>query len=169
VFVRKFDSIIVIIILRSSDFFQYEDQSIYQLKERLNDLLPWNISHTQDALFLKIYKTVENKGRDYSDSNPFEPFDGYRIIIHNNDELPSYSGYQLYHMDFFETKVSIVPEINLLDNDVKALNLGRRNCFLPHEKSLKYFKVYTKKNCEQECLSSMMKEACDCTQFYVIS
>jgi acid-sensing ion channel, other len=102
-------------------------------------------------------------------TNPFQYFKGHRIIVHNNDEFPSYSGYHFFQVEYIPTKVQIVPEMTLLDEDVKVMSLAKRNCYLPHERNLKYFKVYTKKNCEQECLSAMMADDCGCVPFDVIS
>lgn len=45
----------------------------------------------------------------------------------------------------------------------------RRNCYLKHERQLKFFKIYTKNNCEQECLSNFTVKTCGCAQFYMIS
>ena len=45
----------------------------------------------------------------------------------------------------------------------------RRKCYLNNEKDLKFFKHYTKNNCEQECLAEETLKACGCVQFYMIS
>jgi acid-sensing ion channel, other len=39
---------------------------------------------------------------------------------------------------------------------------------LPHEKKLKYFKVYTQINCEHECLANLTVESCGCAQFFTV-
>jgi amiloride-sensitive sodium channel len=46
--------------------------------------------------------------------------------------------------------------------------LFRRNCYLENEKTLKFFKVYTKNNCENECLSDFMLNRCGCVEFFMI-
>jgi acid-sensing ion channel, other len=107
--------------------------------------------------------------RVYNASNPFQPYDNIRLIVHDTDELPSYSGYQLIHSMWPHTKVEIFPEIHLIDDTFKMMPLERRQCYLRNEKILKYFKVYTKKNCDQECLSDMMQRKCGCVPFYIIS
>jgi acid-sensing ion channel, other len=137
----------------------------------LDDPLPWNISHTQLALYFQFFQTKYESifHFQYDDSNYFQPFGDYRIIIHNNDEFPSYSGSQLFEMKHTYQDVRILPELNLIDEKVKAMSVRRRQCYLPQEKQLKYFKVYTKKNCEQECLAELMMKTCSCVPFYVIS
>jgi hypothetical protein len=44
----------------------------------------------------------------------------------------------------------------------------RRNCYLPNEKPLKFFKFYTKNNCRSECLANRTMAACGCAQFYMV-
>lgn len=44
----------------------------------------------------------------------------------------------------------------------------RRNCYLEDEKSLKFFKTYTKINCENECLTDFMIKRCGCVEFFMI-
>lgn len=102
-------------------------------------------------------------------TSSFYPFEGLRIIVHDPMELPSYSGYQIYCKRRENYHVIIDPELNLMDDSVKTLSLEKRGCYLPGEKSLKYFKVYTKKNCEHECLSLGFQLKCGCVPFYMIS
>ena len=44
----------------------------------------------------------------------------------------------------------------------------RRNCYLEDEKVLKFFKIYTKNNCENECLTNFMISRCGCVEFFMI-
>lgn len=39
---------------------------------------------------------------------------------------------------------------------------------MPHEKSLEFFKVYTKANCEHECHARATLAYCTCVQFYQV-
>jgi acid-sensing ion channel, other len=43
-----------------------------------------------------------------------------------------------------------------------------RFCYFPHEKQLKFFKVYNKINCEHECLAELTRNACGCVQFFMV-
>lgn len=43
-----------------------------------------------------------------------------------------------------------------------------RNCYLPEEKKLKFFKVYNKINCEHECQAELTLKSCGCVQFFMI-
>jgi hypothetical protein len=41
-----------------------------------------------------------------------------------------------------------------------------RHCHLPGERQLKYFRIYSKSNCEIECLVDFIVEICECAPFY---
>jgi acid-sensing ion channel, other len=92
-----------------------------------------------------------------------------RVLIHNPDELPSDSAQQFLFSKNYETFVFIEPQVTYTDDNLKSMSLKKRGCYLPGEKSLQYFKVYTKTNCEQECLSEMLMKTCGCAPFYMIS
>jgi amiloride-sensitive sodium channel len=49
--------------------------------------------------------------------------------------------------------------------DLKKLSWQDRMCFMDGERKLKYFKFYTQKNCEIECLSSKLLEKCKCIPY----
>lgn len=106
--------------------------------------------------------------KKYDARNIFQPFEGMRVIIHNPDELPSYSGYEFFFREGLKKFIMIEPQVNLIDDNVKRMSLNKRKCYLPGEKQLKYFKIYTKRNCEQECLGEMIAKICNCVPFYMI-
>jgi hypothetical protein len=49
--------------------------------------------------------------------------------------------------------VWITPEIIEAEDELRSFDPDERKCYFEDERSLKYFKVYTQKNCEMECLS----------------
>lgn len=132
----------------------------------LNKTAPWKATNIDDTLSLILYT-----GRldiKYDDLNIFEPLEGYRIFLHNTDEFPSKASSILYLQYHFNTKLKIIPEITLIDESLRSINFRKRNCYFPGEKLLKYFKTYTKNNCEQENLSLILRKACGCVPFYLI-
>lgn len=40
-----------------------------------------------------------------------------------------------------------------------------RQCYFGNERQLKYFKTYTQRNCEMECVSDYIQKQCGCTRF----
>lgn len=65
--------------------------------------------------------------------------------------------------------IFVTPTLQLIDNVLKSWQPEKRGCFLQHEKALKYFKIYTRVNCEHECLSDAILKTCGCAPFYMIS
>lgn len=115
---------------------------------------------------LQIIPSTTDK---HQNNNDHQPLDGSRVIIHNTDEFPFRTGHHKQkHMD--ETiNIMYTPILNILDETLKTWKPEKRNCYLDQEKNLKYFKIYTKANCEHECLSAAMLQTCGCIPFYMIS
>ncbi|CAO1405296.1 unnamed protein product [Diamesa serratosioi] len=94
--------------------------------------------------------------------------DGQHFIVHKNDEIPMKSSNRFYSA-INETTVFIIdPHLKTIDEDLYSTSLEERNCYLNGEKVLKFFKVYSKNNCGQECLSEETLKACGCVQFFMI-
>lgn len=65
--------------------------------------------------------------------------------------------------------ILVSPQMQLTDDVLKSWQPEERGCFVEGEKSLKYFRIYTRVNCEHECLSEAILNACCCVPFYMIS
>ncbi|CRL07758.1 CLUMA_CG020712, isoform A, partial [Clunio marinus] len=65
-------------------------------------------------------------------------------------------------------KILISPYMITTDDDVKRLKIEDRKCFLENEKNLKLFKVYTKRNCELECMSDHTNKTLGCVMLDVV-
>jgi len=119
--------------------------------------LPWNSIYAQDEiLFLFSF-------REY-----FVPY----IFLHSPYEYPM--DFDLNFKNIFEmsgkrnVEVYIIPEIVTSSKDFMKLPLSHRNCYLDNERKLKFFKIYTQRNCEIECLSEKLLKSCGCVPFDVI-
>jgi hypothetical protein len=57
--------------------------------------------------------------------------------------------------------------LSILNYWIQIQNLNfSRQCFWPGERQLKYFQIYSKSNCELECLADFIVEICECVPFY---
>ena len=121
----------------------------------------------ENCIFHLVWSTLKEVNVAYDTTNPFQPLECWRINIHNSDELPSSYDFQLFQGLRSLFNVFIIPELQLIDDDLKSWCPARRS-YLDGEKNLIFFKKYTKKNCEHECLSFEILEACKCVPFYVI-
>lgn len=90
------------------------------------------------------------------------------FTIHSPFELPD--SFDLSdHCSFDYQKVvtvSIIPKVVHTDSSLKNVDPMKRNCFFDGEKELNFFKIYSKFNCEMECLAKYMMGICNCTSFY---
>lgn len=75
-----------------------------------------------------------------------------RFGVHSPFELPTASIFLEFDFDT-DFQVWITPQDIQTDNDLRSDDPDERNCFFDDERKLKYFQVYTQKNCEMECLS----------------
>ena len=136
----------------------------------LNKTLPWSHDSIKNGFYIGFLESYTYNGANiyYDDSNPFEPLQGCYVIIHNTNELPSSSSYHLNHVPKTILQIKVTPEMFLIDDDLKSWSPEKRACYMPGEKNLTFFKKYTMKNCELECLSVSILKACKCLPFYVI-
>jgi amiloride-sensitive sodium channel len=49
--------------------------------------------------------------------------------------------------------------------DLRKFDPDKRGCYFEGERKLKFFKSYTKKQCEFECLANATLKACGCVKF----
>ncbi|KAG5667533.1 hypothetical protein PVAND_015512 [Polypedilum vanderplanki] len=69
-----------------------------------------------------------------------------------------------------DIEIVITPEVIRTDPELKEFDYKRRDCYFENEKNLTMFKVYTRRNCEQECYSNYVLQHNDtqCIGFYQI-
>jgi hypothetical protein len=74
------------------------------------------------------------------------------FFLHPANELP-----RSMHQDGLHKKrifnILLTPKVVKADKSLESLDISIRNCYLDNERKLEYFKIYTQKNCELECLS----------------
>lgn len=148
----------------SNDFF-YEPPLWFEeyRSGRENMNLPFKASSKNAGLRMPL-----GTSKSASKENIYEPLDGFRVIIHNTDEFPFRAG-RLMRLKATESLViGVTPELALIDEALKTWSPQMRHCFLDGERKLKYFKKYTRINCEHECLGGAILEACGCVPFYII-
>jgi acid-sensing ion channel, other len=94
------------------------------------------------------------------------------FMVHSPYEYPgNFDAIDMILFDFgYDFEVLIIPEIIRTDADLKSYEPKKRGCFFEGEKKLKYFKVYTRRNCESECLADKLQfiPLINCTPFYMV-
>ncbi|KAL7011593.1 hypothetical protein ACKWTF_014336 [Chironomus riparius] len=51
--------------------------------------------------------------------------------------------------------------------ELQKYNVKYRQCYFDGEKKLKFFKIYTEKNCKFECLANITLSKCGCVRYYM--
>lgn len=113
------------------------------------------------------------------------PVMGFKVLLHSPDEMPQMVNHYFKVPLNQETIVKVKPNVVTSSDQVRGyspkrymveLNEGskpllkliffdRRQCYFNGEKTLRYFKVYTQRNCELECFSAYLLKKCNCTHF----
>lgn len=152
----------------SSDFFYTNNitPSTYSKTPLINkESLPWYSSGDESELDM----TFHNKdGPIHNHSNIFQPLDGLLVFIHSPNEFLTQPSNHFYQRFYTSRDITITPEITLIADELKFWPAKKRNCLLAGEKKLKYFRIYTRNNCEDECLSKAVHETCGCVPFHLI-
>lgn len=146
----------------SRDYF-YEQPDWFKTYRigKLDIKLPWKTQSKYIGL------EVGNFPADYL--NNYQPANGSRVIIHNTNEFPFRTGQHLQYKTGETIHIEYTPTLDMIDDKLVSWPSEKRNCYLENEKTLKYFKIYTRINCEHECLSEAILKACECLPFYMIS
>jgi acid-sensing ion channel, other len=95
----------------------------------------------------------------------------FSFIVHSPYELPgSYDLTEMCEFHYgFDFDVLITPEIIRTDRSLRSMTPKKRGCYFEGEKKLRFFKVYTRRNCEFECLADLLINhwTVNCTQFFM--
>ena len=92
-------------------------------------------------------------------------YKGFKLALHSPNEIPRFL--KLYTRIAFNKEVllNVEPHVVVTSDVLKSYKPEVRKCYFDGEKSLKYFKTYTKSNCELECLTNFTQLTCGCVKF----
>lgn len=60
---------------------------------------------------------------------------------------------------------TLSPMLVITSPDIQKYSLDWRQCFFNSERSLRFYKQYTQRNCEMECMSNFTLAECGCVEF----
>lgn len=92
------------------------------------------------------------------------------FIVHSPFEFrDGFDDLSYYRFDFGKTlDILVTPEVVSTDASLISIAPKQRNCYFDGERDLKFFKIYSKLNCEMECYASHLQDSFNCTPFYLI-
>lgn len=93
----------------------------------------------------------------------------HKLILHSSIEPP----HQFYDFVFAPvfSSVMIIPEPKIVDTSETLVSYDPhvRQCYFDGERQLRFFKIYTQRNCESECFAALTKMRCNCSLFFMPS
>lgn len=141
----------------SSDFYYQRNVILGNHLRNKTAKFPWHGSVTE-SLDLELFIDPDPRTA-YSEG----------FLVHPTDELPKISRDEVFVFDGGqELEVLITPSVIKSDDSLQSLELSDRSCYFKGERKLRFFNVYTKRNCETECFSKHFLEACNCVPFHVV-
>lgn len=96
----------------------------------------------------------------------------WAFTVHSPYELASsYDDEEVCDFHYgVDIEVLITPEVMRTNDDLRRVSPVDRGCYFEDEKKLKYFQVYTRRNCEFECYADNLLEEKNvlCAPFYSV-
>lgn len=63
------------------------------------------------------------------------------------------------------TAIEIKPKLVTASGGLQKYDPNHRKCFFQSERKLRFYKTYTRSNCEQECIANFTLSKCGCVKF----
>ncbi|XP_070498708.1 uncharacterized protein [Chironomus tepperi] len=89
------------------------------------------------------------------------------LIIHPANQLPLDEHTEIITKGI-SYEIQVMPEIIKADDSLRMVPLKTRKCYFENERKLRYFKIYTPKNCELECLAHIIYDTCTCVPYNLV-
>ncbi|KAG5668707.1 hypothetical protein PVAND_016636 [Polypedilum vanderplanki] len=145
--------------LITKDFHYVHEYNKFSIRINYTEQIPRRVARGKQTFLLQAFS--------YKWDTIWE-FNGHTLFLHNSYEIPT--KFTLTKMINYKelTNIFIEPHIMAIDESIENESIKDRNCYLDDEYHLKFFKVYTKANCESECLTDFMITQCGCVEFFMI-
>ncbi|XP_023245644.1 pickpocket protein 28-like, partial [Copidosoma floridanum] len=92
---------------------------------------------------------------------------GFKMLLHSPVEMPQIADFAFTLSPGKETRVIITPHIADADISIIKIPVKIRRCYFLGEKNLKYYKIYTQRNCVLECEANFTLQYCQCMEYYM--
>lgn len=94
---------------------------------------------------------------------------GFKVKFHPPNENP-----QMWKKYFLVSPgrtifYTIIPEVIESADNIRKFSPDIRQCYFNSERQLRFYQMYTQRNCEMECLSNFTLKQCGCVIFSELS
>ncbi|XP_017090672.2 pickpocket protein 28 [Drosophila bipectinata] len=90
---------------------------------------------------------------------------GFKVYFHNPIEVPMVKEAGLITAIGYETNYRIEMVRAEAVAAIRSISREGRQCLFKNEKDLIFYRIYTRLNCENECMSAYLYESCSCIPF----
>lgn len=91
----------------------------------------------------------------------------FKVYLHSPTEFP-WNTKQYFRVNVDQSAIlTVTPMMIRTSNQLRDYDAKRRECFFQHENPLNFFKLYTKENCELECLANYSLLLCGCVPYWM--
>ncbi|KAH8411341.1 hypothetical protein KR215_002417 [Drosophila sulfurigaster] len=88
-----------------------------------------------------------------------------KVLLHAPDDVPQVSKQFVRIPMGREVLIAVKPNMITTSTGIAEYHPQRRQCFLSHERLLRFFKIYSESNCQLECLANFTLSKCGCVKF----
>jgi amiloride-sensitive sodium channel len=89
----------------------------------------------------------------------------YKVIIHLPSEIPTPFHYYKFIESNNANRITMSAQYYDTSENLRKFAPDMRDCFFEGERQLKFFKTYTKSQCNLECLTNYTLKTCGCVKF----
>ncbi|XP_049547151.1 pickpocket protein 28-like [Anopheles darlingi] len=90
---------------------------------------------------------------------------GFQVQLHSPNQVPQISTENIRAPLNIAFQVRVQPFMITTSANLHSYEADKRGCFYTHERYLRFFNIYTKRNCEVECLTNLTLALCGCVHF----
>uniref|UniRef100_A0A182WEP0 Pickpocket n=1 Tax=Anopheles minimus TaxID=112268 RepID=A0A182WEP0_9DIPT len=126
------------------------------------DVYPRRIVSAGSTAGLVVLLKSDVEDMDYLCGNSFQ---GFQTQIHTPNQCPQISTQSIRVPMNHALTVRLEPYLITTSENVRSYSPEKRLCYYTHERYLRFFRIYTKRNCELECLANFTLHMCGCIQY----
>lgn len=127
-----------------------------------SDTYPRRVNGPGESSGLFLMLKLDTRNIDYLCRGQVQ---GFKVILHTPNELPITTSNYFRVPLGQEVLVSVMPNVMTTSSGLKKYAPDRRVCYFDKERYLRFFKTYSKNNCELECLGNFTLSKCGCVKF----
>lgn len=147
---------------RLSNYWSKEERKKKKSSEKR--IYPRRVLSASDGFVITLRMFVNDT--DYVCGGPVQSF---KVLLHTAGEIPQMTKY-FYRVPLdHDIIMAVRPNIMTTTDSLKdSYTAKKRKCYFDNEKPLQFFKYYTQRNCQLDCIATRMASLCKCAKFTML-